>query len=50
MLSFDILASILKLANKYGIIVIADEIYQYNVIKDDIHTILFHFHSMKKKC
>lgn len=42
-LSFDTLADILKLASKYGIIVIADEVYQHNIIKNDIQ-----FHSMKK--
>lgn len=42
-LSFDTLANILKIANKYGIIVIADEVYQHNIIKADVQ-----FHSMKK--
>lgn len=42
-LSFDTLANILKIANKYGIIIIAGEVYQYNIIKADVQ-----FYSMKK--
>lgn len=42
-LSFDTIAQILKIAAKYGIVVIADEVYQNNIYYEDIK-----FHSMKK--
>ncbi|CAL9727778.1 hypothetical protein MOUN0_B00210 [Monosporozyma unispora] len=42
-LSLETLADILTIAAKYGIIVIADEVYQQNIFKKEIE-----FHSMKK--
>ena len=42
-LSFDTIAKMFKVAAKYGIVVIADEVYQNNIYYDDVK-----FHSMKK--
>lgn len=41
-LSFDTISEIFKIAAKYGIVVIADEVYQKNIYSD------IQFHSMKK--
>ncbi|CAL9730147.1 hypothetical protein MOUN0_I07712 [Monosporozyma unispora] len=42
-LSFDTIAKIFKIAAKYGIVVLADEVYQNNIYYKDVE-----FHSMKK--
>lgn len=42
-LSFNTIAKIFKIAAKYGIVVIADEVYQNNIYYEDVE-----FHSMKK--
>ena len=42
-LSFDTIAKMFKVAAKYGIVVIADEVYQNNIYYDDVK-----FHSIKK--